>query len=82
MSQLDSWKPEYVAPLVVWLRTDEAAHVNGRTFQVAGPKIALYSEPEQVRVLHCPKGYWTLDELMEAAPGITGDLVNPAPPQG
>ena len=81
LNQLDSWKPEYVAPFVVWLCTDEAAHVNGRTFQVAGPRIGLYSEPEPIRTLYSPKGYWTLDELMDAMPGITGDLVNPAPPQ-
>jgi len=81
MAQLESWKPEHVAPLVVWLCTDAAANVNGRTFLIGGPNIGLYSEPEPIRSLYSTKGYWTLDELEAAMPGITADLVNPAPPQ-
>lgn len=78
---LESWKPDYVAPLVVWLCSDAAANVNGRTFWIGGPNVALYSEPEPIRALYSAKGYWTLDELDAAMPGMTGDLVNPAPPQ-
>lgn len=74
-------KPEHIAPLVVWLCTDAAAHVNGRTFAVEGPKVGLYSEPELIRQLYSPSGFWTLDELVGAMPGIAGDLVNPSPPQ-
>ncbi|TAK36729.1 MAG: SDR family NAD(P)-dependent oxidoreductase [Chloroflexota bacterium] len=80
MKQLESSKPEYVAPLVVWLCTDDAAHVNGRTFLIGGPTVGLFSEPELVRSMYSPRGFWTVDELLGAMPGIVGDLVNPAPP--
>lgn len=82
LAKLEEWKPEHVAPLVVWLCTDEASNVNGRTFMIAGPTVALYSEPEPVRTLYSSTGSWALDELVAAMPGIVGDLKNPAPPQG
>lgn len=82
VNSLGALKPEHVAPLVIWLCTDAAANINGRTFMIGGPSIALYSEPEPIRSLFSPKGFWTLEELDAAMPGITGDLVNPEPPQG
>jgi len=44
---------EHVVAFAVWLCTDAAAQVNGRTFQVGGGEIELYSEPEG----------WNLDTL-------------------
>ena len=68
--------PEAVAPMVVWLCTDEAANVNGRDFLVVGNQIALYSEPEiiaEARIDHV----WNLDELSKLMPEqVTKDLVN------
>jgi len=58
-------QPEHVAPLVVYLATDESAYINGRNFLVAGPMISLFSEPEVVRTVYAPNGSWTLDELID-----------------
>lgn len=69
--------PEKVAELVVWLCTDAAANVNGRSFYVAGDEIGLWSEPELIRSLARPGG-WDLDSLDEfAIEAMTGDLTNP-----
>ena len=69
--------PEQVAELVVWLCTDAAANVNGRSFFVAGEEIGLWSEPELVRSLARPGG-WDLDSLDSfARDTMTGDLTNP-----
>jgi len=54
--------PEHVAPLVVWLCTDTAKNVNGRTFYVSGDEIGLFSEPELVRSLSRVGG-WDLNSL-------------------
>jgi 3-oxoacyl-[acyl-carrier protein] reductase len=54
--------PEQVAPLVVWLCTDAAKNVNGRTFYVCGDEIGLFSEPELVSSL-TRVGGWDLDSL-------------------
>jgi len=69
--------PEQVAELVVWLCTDAAANVNGRSFYVAGEEVGLWSEPELIRSL-TRSGGWDLDSLDAVAPdAMTGDLTNP-----
>lgn len=78
LSKLDSFDANSVAALVVWLCTDEASNVNGRTFLVAGPTVALFSEPEPIQSLLSSQDGWTLDELMQSMPTITGDLINQA----
>jgi len=73
--------PEAIAPLVVWLCTDEAANVNGRNFLVAGNQIGLYSEPQiiaDVKLDHIV----TLDELSKLMPEhVTKDLKNQFAPK-
>jgi len=69
--------PEQVAELVVWLCTEAAANVNGRSFYVAGEEVGLWSEPELIRNLVRPGG-WDLDSLDAFARGaMTADLTNP-----
>jgi len=69
--------PEQVAELVVWLCTDAAANVNGRSFYVAGEEVGLWSEPELIRSLARP-GRWDLDSLDAfACEAMTADLTNP-----
>lgn len=73
--------PEHVAPIVLYLCTDEAANVNGKVISAHGGFISLYSEPQEVRTIY-KAGMWTLDELIEIMPKtIAQGLVNPSPPQ-
>jgi 3-oxoacyl-[acyl-carrier protein] reductase len=68
--------PEHVAPLVVWLCTDAAKHVNGRTFFASGDEIGLFSEPELLCSL-TRSGGWDLDSLDSyARERLIGDLTN------
>ncbi|CAB4816890.1 MAG: SDR family NAD(P)-dependent oxidoreductase [Actinobacteria bacterium] len=68
--------PAKIAPLVVWLCTDAASGVNGRTFHVGGDTISRLSEPARERVLTNPAG-WTLDALDQVAPThLVDDLTN------
>lgn len=78
---MESAKPEDIAPLVLWLASDEAANVNGHTFDVRSGKIALYSEPEEQKVIFTG-GAWSFDELLEIMPKtLAAGLVNPVPPK-
>ena len=45
IEQWEQQRPEDIAPLIVWLASDEAANVNGRTFRVVTGEIGLYTEP-------------------------------------
>ena len=72
---------EAIAPLVVWLCTDEAANVNGRNFLVTGNQIGLYSEPQVVADIRSDHG-WDLDELSKLMPDkVTKDLTNQFAPK-
>ena len=69
--------PSKISPMVVWLCTDAARNVNGRTFHVSGDDVGLLSEPEPQRVIH-QVGGWDLDGLdAAAAAGLTLGLTNP-----
>ena len=59
--------PENVSPFVVWLCTDAAANVNGRTFLVWGNEIGMYNEPRVEASIFATGSSWTLDELDRAA---------------
>jgi NAD(P)-dependent dehydrogenase (short-subunit alcohol dehydrogenase family) len=81
IEMLEQMKPEDIAPLVVWLASDDAANVNGRVFYVETGRIAIYSEPVLEKQL-VKIGGWTIDELFMFMPvTLTGELVNPDPPQ-
>ena len=72
---------EDVAPMVAWLASDEAAHVNGHVFHVTEGLITLLSEPEPVKSIQ-KDGIWTLEELVRVFPVTIGlELPNPAPSQ-
>jgi 3-oxoacyl-[acyl-carrier protein] reductase len=60
--------PEDIAPLINYLASDEAANINGRVFNVGGPIISLYSEPEVAKTLVKYGGGWTLEELRQQMP--------------
>jgi NAD(P)-dependent dehydrogenase (short-subunit alcohol dehydrogenase family) len=64
--------PRMISPFVVWLCTDAASGVNGRSFFVSGGKVSLFCEPKQAKTIS-KDGVWTLDELDEVA---TRELVD------
>ncbi len=84
IERMETYRPEDIAPLVVWLASDAAANVNGRTFFVQTGTVALYSEPIQERAI-LKTGGWTIDELFSYMPTtLTAGLMNiypPAPPK-
>lgn len=72
---------EDIAPMVVWLASDEAAHVNGHVFHVTEGLINLLNEPEPVKTIQ-KQGKWTVEELARVFPSTIGlELHNPAPSQ-
>jgi NAD(P)-dependent dehydrogenase (short-subunit alcohol dehydrogenase family) len=69
------YKPERVSALVVWLCTDAAANINGRTLYAGGDEVGLYCEPELRRTMSQPGG-WDLDSLDANSSRLAGDLTN------
>ncbi|HVM66289.1 MAG TPA: SDR family NAD(P)-dependent oxidoreductase [Acidimicrobiales bacterium] len=68
--------PRKIAPLVVWLCTDAARSVNGRTFHVAGDTVSRLSEPAPERAVY-QRGGWDVDALdAVAAASLVDGLTN------
>jgi 3-oxoacyl-[acyl-carrier protein] reductase len=68
---MESNQPDDIAPFIVFLCTDAAANISGRTFNTAGGEISLYSEPIKERTIY-KKGRWTVEELIAVVPGTLG----------
>ena len=50
--------PEDVAPMVVYLLSDAARDVTGQTYTVVGGRVALWSQPREIREI-VKDGRWT-----------------------
>jgi hypothetical protein len=73
-------EPEYVAPMVAFLCTDEAWNINGKIFAVSGGTISLLQEEAPLRTI-TKQDAWTVQELRELVPSrLMFGLANPAPP--
>ena len=73
-------EPDHLAPMAVFLCTDEAWNINGKIFAVSGGSIALLQEEVPMRTITKQEA-WTLDELRGLVPArLMAGLPNPAPP--
>ena len=82
LQRIAATSPDTIAPLVVYLATDQTANINGCTFLVSGGQISLYSEPALLKTIYTKEEMWSLDDLMEIMPRtIEEGLVNPSPPK-
>jgi NAD(P)-dependent dehydrogenase (short-subunit alcohol dehydrogenase family) len=64
--------PEYVAPTVGYLLSDEAAGVNGITVRASGEMIGLVSDPQATRVAY-REGGWTPEAVAERFREVFGE---------
>jgi len=79
-AELKKMAPEHIAPLVVYLATDAAANINGRTFFVGGGEVGLYSEPAVISSIF-KDGIWSVQELVDLMPkSLAKGFAPPAPP--
>ncbi|MFE9022132.1 SDR family oxidoreductase [Streptomyces sp. NPDC007808] len=78
MELTEMGEPEDVAALVVYLLSDAAREhgVTGQVYTVAGPKIAVWAQPRELRAAYAFDG-WTPQKVAELLPGSVG--VDPMP---
>jgi len=69
-------KPGHVAPLVVYLASDQAKEITGQIFSARGNEVYLFSQPRPVRTLKEPNG-WTPQTLAEAVRREAVDALTP-----
>ncbi|MFD0169646.1 SDR family oxidoreductase [Streptomyces decoyicus] len=65
-------EPEDVAALVVYLLSERAREITGQVYTVAGPKIAVWAQPRELRSVIADGGGWTPERVAEVLPGSVG----------
>jgi NAD(P)-dependent dehydrogenase (short-subunit alcohol dehydrogenase family) len=63
--------PEYVAPVVAYLCTEDAKIINGKVIGVSGGRVGIYCKPFELAGLyrqHRKEGPWTIDDLVKLVP--------------
>ena len=71
--EVDPWAIEHVAPVVVWLGTRAADHVNGNVFVVYSGKVGVMKAPALDGVFATEGETWTVDELDKTVGAFLGD---------
>lgn len=68
--------PDYIAPTVAFLATDQAQMITGRFFYVSGGDLCIYGRPlktpPESHVFIRKMGKWTVDELAKVVPPMLG----------
>ncbi|MEV4441736.1 SDR family NAD(P)-dependent oxidoreductase [Streptomyces sp. NPDC049577] len=66
-------EPQDVAPMVVYLLSDRAreADITGQVYTVAGPKIAVWAQPRELRAAYAEEA-WTPGRIAAFLPGTVG----------
>jgi NAD(P)-dependent dehydrogenase (short-subunit alcohol dehydrogenase family) len=75
-AQASPMDPANVAPIVVFLASDAAQHVNGQCFGASGYRISLYTHLEPEKVIYS-QGPWDLDHLFKVFNSTLGAGLNP-----
>jgi len=73
--------PVNVAPIVVYLCTEEAGYINGQFIGIQGYTLSLYSQTEAVRFLRSD-GPWKTEVLFALMPRTVAEGLTPPPPLG
>lgn len=66
VEKLKRMKPEDIAPMVTYLASEQAAHVNGQVFGVRAGEIMIFSLPRPMRSVHHTGG-WTPEQVGDTA---------------
>ena len=76
VAKIKKMSPRDIAPLAVYLASDDAGGVSGQIFGVRGKEIILFSHPRPVRAIHRHDG-WTPERLAETFRGTLGHHLVP-----
>lgn len=71
MTLAENGDPEDVAPMAVYLLSDASKDVTGQVYTVVGNKIAVWSQPREVRAMWA-EGRWTPELIEQRLPGQVG----------
>jgi multifunctional beta-oxidation protein len=68
LGAVDVNQPEDIAPLIVYLASEQAGNVNGCIFEVWRGHVGIFVDPPPVEQVVWKDGRWTVEELMKVLP--------------
>jgi NAD(P)-dependent dehydrogenase (short-subunit alcohol dehydrogenase family) len=68
VEKLKKLSPAHIAPLAVYLASEEAKEISGQVFGVRGKEIMLFNQMRPIRAIHHAEG-WTPERIAEIFPG-------------
>jgi hypothetical protein len=74
IQHLEGLSPDDIGPLVAWLASDGASHVNGRVFHVQSGRISLYSDPVEETTITA-EGPWLVEDVFSRMASMTAGLM-------
>jgi len=78
VERLKEMTPDKIAPMAIYLLSDQAHEVSGQIFAVRNNEIFLMSQNRPIRSIHRGEG-WTPETIAEhAAPALKSDFYDPA----
>jgi NAD(P)-dependent dehydrogenase (short-subunit alcohol dehydrogenase family) len=66
--EIETGEPTAIAPMAVYLISDAAKEITGQTYTVVGPRISVWSQPEELRSMFAAGDEWTPGEIADALP--------------
>ena len=73
----ETGEPDAVAPMVVYLLSDEGRDINAQIYTVVGRRISVWNQPAEVRSMWAAGDHWTPGEIAEQLPRTIGQEPNP-----
>ena len=64
MDLAENGDPEDISPMAVYLLSDQSKHITGQVYSVVGQKIAVWSQPKEVRAMYNDER-WTPESIDE-----------------
>jgi NAD(P)-dependent dehydrogenase (short-subunit alcohol dehydrogenase family) len=64
MQLTENGEPDDISPMVVYLLGDQSRHITGQVYSVVGNKIAVWSQPKEVRAMYGEER-WTPEAIDE-----------------
>ncbi len=81
VEKLKKLSPAHIAPMAVYLASEEARDVTGQVFGVRGKEVMLFCQMRPIRAIHHAEG-WTPQRLAEIFPGTLGHHLVPLETSG
>ncbi|MCZ6709528.1 MAG: SDR family NAD(P)-dependent oxidoreductase [Gammaproteobacteria bacterium] len=69
-SELDEAGPQHVAPICVWLASEQGAGITSQIFHSASGGVGIMQQPRVIKQFHKASGLLSLDELDELVPQL------------